>query len=405
VKAHVRYLAALAGFTLLLGVAPLLCLAVILRGGEHERLPRIVEELHDSGAIFGSGLHDVRGELPLEIVRHRLPEIVALGSSRALDLRQEFFTRRFACACGGMDSIDDGETYGSAILERANPRLVLFALDFWWFTTPTPHRRSPMNLETTAQLTRAKLLRPLEWLREGTMTPADVLRLLAGERDLFPQVPRPKIGVMAIKRGLGVRADGSLLSGVRLSPQALPLYALASEQVREAERFVLTGARRAGDHSRFGPDNVVVAERLAALDRALAVLESRGARVVLLLPPVAPPVARAMARSGRHGFLADLDRALKARGREYYNFHDPVSVGSDICEFGDAFHSGNVTYLRMLKNIVESNPRSHLAAYVDPAQLARDIGRDAGGTLSRYPADGAMPAEVDYLRVGCRKGA
>lgn len=404
-RAHVRYLAALAGFALLLGLAPLLNLGVILRSGELERLPRIVEELHATGAIYGSGLHDVRGELPLEILRQRRPEIIALGSSRALDARQEFFTRPFACACGGMDSIEDGETYGAAILERAKPRLVLFALDFWWFTTPTPHRRSPMNLEATAQLTRAKILRPLEWLREGTVTPGDYLRLLAGERDLFAAVPRPKIGVMAIKRGLGVRADGSLLSGIRHSPQALPIYALASEQVREPDRLVLAGARRAGAHSRLGPDNVVLPARLAALDRALAVLESRGARVVLFLPPVAPPVAQAMARSGRHGFLDDLDRALKARGREVYNFHDPARLGSDLCEFGDAYHSGNVTYLRMLKAIVESNPRSALAAYVDPAQLERDIARDAGGTLSRYPSDGAMPPEVDYLRAGCRRGA
>jgi hypothetical protein len=403
-NAHLRYLAALGGFALLLGLVPLLNFAVIWRSGEFDRLPRIVAELHATGAIYGSGLHDVRGELPLEIVRHRRPEIVALGSSRALDVRQEFFTRPFACACGGMDSIDDGEVYGAAILERARPRVVLFALDFWWFTTPTPPRRSPMNLEVTAQMSRDKILRPLEWLREGTVTPGDYLRLLAGERDLIPQVPRPKIGAMAIKRGLGVRADGSLLSGVRVSPLALPLYAASSEIVRAPDRLVLAGARRAGAHSRFGPDNVVVPERLAALDRALAVLESQDARVILLLPPVAPPVAQAMARSGRHRFIDELDREVRARGREYYNFHDITRLGSDVCEFGDAIHSGNVAYLRMLKSIVDSNPRSALASFVDPAQLARDIARDAGGTLSRYPADGAMPPEIDFLRVGCRRG-
>ena len=69
-------------------------------------------------------------------------------------------------------------------------------------------------------------------------------------------------------------------------------------------------------------------QRFASLDRVLAKLESSGARVILLLPPLAPPFVQAIAESGRYRFLPALDRELAARGREYYNFHDPAAIDS-----------------------------------------------------------------------------
>ncbi len=404
-REHRRYLAALTLFAVLLGAIPLLDFAVILRSGELERLPQIVRALHETGAIYGTALHDVRGELPLEIVRQRQPEIIALGSSRALDFRQEYFTRPFACACGGMDSIEDGEAYAAAVLEHSRPRLVLLALDFWWFTIDEPQRRGPMDPEAAGQLTRAKVLRPVEWLWEGTISPLEYLRLLGGERNLFAAVPRPKIGVMAIKRGIGMRADGSILQGVRLAPEGIAYYAPMREQVQQARQFVMTEARRRGAHTRFGPDNELVPERLAALDRVVATLKAGGARVILILPPVAPPVAKAMAESGRHTFLADLDRALRQRGLEYHNFHDPASLRSDVCEFADAYHAGNVTYMRMLRAMLRARPSSPLAAYVDRARIDAAIARYAGRTIAPFEADGELPPEVDILGAGCRRGA
>ncbi|HEX9395545.1 MAG TPA: hypothetical protein VF943_02280 [Burkholderiales bacterium] len=404
-REHRRFLALLALFAALLAALPLLDFALIVRSGEYERLDRVVQLQHETGALYGSALHDTRGELPLEIVRHRQPEIIALGSSRPLDFRQEYFTHPFACACGGMDSIEDGETYMQEILARARPKLVLFALDFWWFTTPEPHRRSPMNLEATGELTRAKILRPLEWVWEGTLTPREYLRLLGGERNLFAAVPRPKIGVMAIKRGIGLRADGSLLHGIRLGQAGLDFYAPMRAQVLNARRFVMTEGRRKGEPTRFGPDNVLYPERLRSLDRVLAKLKAGGVRVILLLPPVAPSVAKAMAESGRHTVLADLDRELRARGLEYHNFHDPAALHSGVCEFADAYHAGNVTYMRMLRAMLQARPSSPLAPYVDRQRIDAAIARYAGRTIVPFESDGELPPEVDFLGAGCRRGA
>lgn len=142
---HTRFLAWFAATLAVLAIVPALNYLVILRSGEMTPLPDLVREQQRSGAVYGTGLHDVRGEHPLEIARQRRPEIVVLGSSRALDQRQEFFTRPFTCACGLLDSIDDAETYVEAFLKVVRPQLVLLSLDFWWFTTRQPQRVKPLE--------------------------------------------------------------------------------------------------------------------------------------------------------------------------------------------------------------------------------------------------------------------
>src|SRR6185295_13555985 len=99
-------------------------------------------------------------------------------------------------------------------------------------------------------------------------------------------------------------------------------------------------------------------ERLRSLDRVLSKLKAGGVRTILLVPPVAPSIAKAMAESGRHSFLADLDRELRKRGLEYHNFHDPAPLQSGVCEFADAYHAGNVTYMRMLRAMLLARPSS-----------------------------------------------
>ena len=398
-REHRRFLAWFALFLGLLGLVPALNYALVWQAGELLPLGPLVRLQHETRAIYGTGLHDNRREHRIEIVRQRQPEVIALGSSTALDMRQEYFTRPFACACQAMDSIDDGEVFVEAMLRAARPKVVLFALDFWWFTTRRPQIREPLRTDGAVQMTRRKLQRPTDWLREGTLSFEDYLRLLAGARDLGGATRHPKVGVMAIKRDLGIRADGSEMSGIRLTPAAFDFYAKARAEIGEAPAFVL---RNPG--TRFGPDNALVPERLAALRRVLDRLEAAGAKTVLLLPPVAPPLVRAMAASARHGYLRQLDRQLVALGVEYYNFQDPATLGAaDLCEFADYNHSGNTMHMRMLQAVLQRNPASALAPYVDRARIAAGIRRFAGRTVASFD-DEALAGEVDYLGAGCRRG-
>src|SRR5690242_7988548 len=104
---HARYLAWLSAVLAVLAVVPALNFAFLAGSGELTPLTEVVDRQQQAGAIYGTAVHDSRRELRLEILRHRQPEIVALGSSTSLDMRSEYFLRPFACACQAMDSIDD----------------------------------------------------------------------------------------------------------------------------------------------------------------------------------------------------------------------------------------------------------------------------------------------------------
>lgn len=398
---HRRFLAWFALFLALLGLVPALNYLLLWQAGELIPLRSLVRLQHERNAVYGTGLHDNRREHRIEIIRRRQPEVVALGSSTVIDMRQEYFTLPFACACQAMDSIDDGEVFVDAMLRVAKPKLVLFGLDFWWFTTRRPQLREPLRLDDTVHMTRSKLMRPTDWLRDGTLSGSDYLRLLHGDRQLSAATSHPKLGVMAIKLSLGIRADGSEMSGIRLTSEAFRFYAKARAEIAEAGAFVL---RNPG--TRYGPDNVLVPERMAALRRVLERLDAAGAKTVLFLPPVAPPLVKAMAASGRHGYLRELDRQLAALGVEYYNFHDPATLGAaDLCEFADHHHSGNTMHMRMLRAMAQRAPGSRVAAVTDRRRIAEGIERFPGRTLAAFEPELQRAAEVDYLGAGCRRGA
>lgn len=398
---HRRFLAWFALFLVLIGLVPGLNYLLVRQAGELIPLAPLVRLQRESHAVYGTGLHDNRREHRLEIIRQRQPEVIALGSSTVLDMRQEYFTVPFACACQAMDSIDDGEVFVDAMLRVAKPKLVLFGLDFWWFTTRRPQFRGPLRADGAVQMTRSKLMRPTDWLRDGTLSFGDYLRLLGGERKLSDATAHPKLGVMAIKWSLGIRADGSEMSGIRLTPEAFRFYAKARAEIADADAFVL---RNPG--TRYGPDNALVPERMAALRRVLERLGAAGAKTVLFLPPVAPPLVKAMAASGRHGYLRELDRQLAALGVEYYNFHDPATLGAaDLCEFADHQHSGNTMHMRMLRAMAQRAPASPVAAVIDRQRIAEGIERFAGRTLAAFESELERTAEVDYLGAGCRRGA
>jgi len=377
---------------------------LLWRSGELMPLDRIVEEQQARGALYGTAIHDNRRELRLEIIRRRQPELVALGSSVALDMRQEYFNAGFACACQATDSIDDAETFVDAMLAVVRPKLVLFFVDYWWFASKRPQIREPLKLDPEAEITRRKLFAPTNWLREKRLSPAEYFALLGGERDLHRATLHPKIGMMAIKRGLGIRADGSELSGLRLDSGAPAYYAEARELIRAADRFARNGGEWDGAGTRIAADSRVQPERLQALDRVLGKLRGAGVQVTLFLAPVAPPLAAAMNRDRRHRYLDELDHALAMRGDAYYNFHDSRRAGStDLCEFSDTVHSGNVMFMRMLRAILVREPRSPLARYVNRARIEDAIARFAGRTIAPLETGLYVAPEVDFLEAGCRR--
>jgi hypothetical protein len=364
--------------------------------GETLNARQVVDRLErEPGTIYRSIMHDNLRETALEIVRRRQPEIVALGSSLTLDFRQEFFTRPFACAGGVMDTLADGELFVTQMLKEARPQMVLFVLNFWWFTdAQVPLRGRIGGPEEAPRLSFSQLRVPYKQVRAQLITPSQLL--LLQPLPSFEAVRNPPLGLMAHLDHVGRRADGSQLNGLVFSDEAWDFYAPVRERFANIDRYILQPGR-------FGPDLTIRADRVELLQNILRRLGETGCHVILLNPPMAPPLVEAMRRSGRHQHYFDLAPVVRELGAEFYDFADPVPLGIPMSEFADTHHAGNTAYMRLLLEIVRRNPGSPLAGGINAERLAEWVDRFAGGTVAVLGSDMIQTRETDFLGLGVQK--
>ena len=401
ITAYRRFLIIAGTTALACGLPFLLNYWLFTASGELTGLDELVWRQHVSDALYGTALHDVRREHKLKIIEYRKPEIIALGSSRALDFRQEYFSRKFACACQAMKSLDEGRHFVDALVATHVPRLVIFALDFWWFTSPEGDNRGPPRAEDAVLLTEDKIVEPFFWLAGGTITFSDYFRLLTRDRHLHGVTRHPKIGVQAIKRSIGIRRDGSHFMGPRFDvTKGRRYYRNSRSAIVEAKTRVLVPG------GRYGPDQSVRPERIAMLKQILDVLRAHGSEIILIIPPIVPQIIDAWGATGRHDFMPTLVKEigkLAAGNHEFYSFHDPRHLDSGVCEFADTRHGGNTLYMRILREVLQRNPGSRIADYVDASWLDENIERFKGKTVATFDAERYLAHEFDFLDLGCPK--
>lgn len=382
---------------LLVFCSPLLLSYRFLRQyGETLSPTTIVDRLAANRELYyRSAMHDDLRETALEMLRRRQPEVIALGSSLPLYFREEFFTSPFVCAAGVMDSLSDGEAFVRRMQAVARPKVVLFVLDFWWFTDPEVRFRGTINSpEQSALLSTTKLRLPYKLLGKKQIT----VRQFLG-RDAVSSgdaVTNPALGLMARMDNVGRRGDGSELNGIVFTPRAWEFYAPVRERFAKAGEFVMQPGR-------FGPDLKILPERMALLQRILKRLEDHGSRVVLVYPPMAPPIATAMEKSGQHGYYFELGKQLTGLGREAYDFHSPDTLGIPLAEFSDTHHAGNAAYMRLLVQIVRQRPDSALSPHVNLEQLVKWTELYRGTTVAIFEKDHITVPETDFLGLGVTK--
>jgi hypothetical protein len=145
------------------------------------------------------------------------------------------------------------------------------------------------------------------------------------------------------------------------------------------------------------------------MERKLAILTlkslllywSNDIEVILFFPPLATASNQMMQRlSEKYAYIPRLKKALHDAGYRYYDYTDAGIIGSSDCEFIDGFHGGDVTYLRILKDLTEKEVS--LAKYINKAFLNKNIVQYKG--LSFMPDAQIVTAnEIDFLELGCTK--
>lgn len=382
---------------LLLFSAPLLAILFLnyffLRNaGELMTIPEILARQQGSDAfcLYGTALYGDTYRYKLDTAALRRPEVIAIGSSRMLTLRESHFRLPFYNLSNTISNLHEGRDIVEGILALDDrPKTVIFGIDFWWFNgayiPPTPYRRRPEPLH---QFEGYFLFKPFAWMRDGKITVKDYLRTIVGRRPSG----QCSIGIQALKRRTGFAPDGSqypfidpdLSSGIAEQP-----FGEVAQIHAGTDRY--TFAERADP--RHLEDFFGLIDQLRAAD----------IDVIVLLPPFAQSLTDALSQEREHyGILNDIRKALREKNVFFFDATDPKTVGSSDCEFQDGVHPGDITMARVLLAIDRERRRGGMPPLGDTAVLQNIVARYAG--LAMAP-DARVTAvrEGDFLHLGCRK--
>ena len=390
---------AVVAFAIVAGVM----IAVFARAGEFWPARRVIETQMSAGGLYRASSRDMAlaPEHKLERFRILNPVVAALGSSRVLQFRQDHFRAPFANMGMWLDHTEFPEV--AQTMTRTGDRLclVILAIDFWQFH---PRYNGPSRYRATDTATTRILaygdrlsqvfVAPVNFFANSSKAGLAEIERLVWRRDRATGQKIPEIGVAAILDGAGIDVDGSLHYTNYFEPPGTPGDGL---------RAALGGVARREQSFKFG--DRVSPERWQKFIRTIDVLRSAGAATVLIIPPVAGAIAQAMERQpDAYRNIATLREMAAQVGVPFFDFHDPRRFGSSDCEFADATHGGEVTYLRMLA-IMAGDPNSRIAKHIDLDKIEALVSAHAGKVNAYVEprAGDRRRREQDLLGLGCRK--
>lgn len=394
--------------TALAGSVPIgLSYVFMTRGGEQNGADDMARWQQKDGAIYGSFAQSKNVmKYALTRIAQVRPHVMVLGTAASAGISQEAFRVPFLNVSENLGNPGAIQRFGRVMARGHLPPVLLVPVDFTTFTAYfDPLTESTFQSAAERPFTGfhrnifRPFFRPVEHAWDGLVDVPGFFSVVFTGRAFRPPSSIPRIGVLALFGRAGVRPDGSF---------AFETKEIFGDIVAEdAPAFAPTLARLANEEEPFQPGHTLDSGKLGQFRAFLHSMRERGVRVVLYRPPVAPRVLAAMREKKDFSLWREVHRiaaaAAEANGFEYHDFSDAASFGSSECEFRTAFQLGEVGSFRL---VAELGRRSEvLRGLVNEEFLARATSEQGGRVLYRRPGVEYFREEVDFLGLGCAKGA
>ena len=341
---------------------PLIFLTLALAGlawhsGEAMPLAIIVErQQNEAGLIYAPAMTERIWDYKLASYQARRPEILILGNSLMLQIRGAFFNKRpeavYNAGVGGWWLKQIVEFYRS--LDHA-PDLIITLIDFGWFNGETAPDSvgtffGPFRADSYGGARQA-LIETAHRLLGGKLSIPEILN----RRD--PVAYGQGLGLEAIARGTGYRADGSRQLSFMGESAALQ----GEKRASALEDFGFAGAR-------FTPGSRVNEASFAMLNDFLAQVKADGVKLIGLTTPYHFEVQERMREAGlflnMELILTRTRESFAAIGFPYHHFGDMRAYGASGSEWYDSHHLNESGALLVLSLLFERHPNL-FDAYVD----------------------------------------
>jgi hypothetical protein len=340
-------------------------LVLMFSGGEFVTMTGVIrkqsESVHD--VLYGPAYSDPSPQFKVASLIERRPDVLALGTSRILQVRQQFFRpgARFYNAGLAVRYAGEFDRVLDAIPPGQEPRVILVSIDQYLLNPNFPeepllnYKVQPASVSEAVHSAAEIFLGSWKRFYEDAGTGKLSLKRLLE--------PHHAIGIRAIMEESGYRNDGSGCSGT-------------DEFISRSDRFSDVDNRIRLGIKRFEPGDQISQERLGQLRVFLEHAKQRGIHVIGFLPPFAPHAYDQMYHSPKYSYLGRLYPALQPAfaefGFPFLDYSDARSVGGGADDALDGFHCSEKTYLRMFLDMIQHDPT--LRQYSnDPAFLANAL--------------------------------
>lgn len=281
------------------------------------------------------------------ITSHKKYNIMAIGSSRVLQFRSQMFETSFYNAGYTVSSISEFVPFLRSIPKEKYPNYLIINLDQWMFNE---------NWDNLTEKNDSK-----RW-SESFQKNATLTVMFNVWKDLYAnkysfQFPVNKsinkIGLNANVKNTGFRNDGSMLYGSQIKKLLANDVTASDFDSNETIKRVIDGRNR----FEFGDNvNPMAIKELNAL---LHYCKVNKIKIIAFIPPFSNNANKKISQNKNHKYMDAIYKnslpLFKKYNSELYDLSHLSSYNSNDSEIIDGFHGGEVTYIRMLIKILESN--------------------------------------------------
>ena len=275
------------------------------------------------------------------MVNNSKPKVVAIGSSRVLQFREEMFRESFFNY--GYTTSSNGTILPTLklITEDSPPQYLILGLDQWNFNKKWDKSEYPNYRPRNADIQNIAIKSIPAFLKE-----------VLGSKNVF-SIPEGKIGLNAVKYNNGFRRDGSRDYGNRIEKLELNDTTLEDYQFRNTFSRIYDGNRR------FEYGKEISLSDLQYIVDIIEYCNNQDIKLFIFMPPFAPSIWAAMERSGNYNYIKEADKHVKnicnIYNIPYFNFSNSNLVHYSDSEMLDGFHGSERVYGKILLYMAQFN--------------------------------------------------
>ena len=305
--------------------------------------------------LFGSAYSNNYSHYKFNVLKQRNAEVLAIGDSRILQIKGDFFTDKSKFYNAGLisSSLDAALNTLKNTPKEHLPKVLIFSFDQAYMTKggtdSVRYFDEPSFLKKEDYHTLNMLIKPLFKDRsKGKFKFSDLYK-------------NPKrIGVLAKMNGMGFKQDGSYYyENIYNSNKTTP------------ERINADVNRIKEGRGWFAGGKHIYENAPTVLKQLCEFCKDNNIYLICYAPPFSKTAMDIYKNRSDSGFLKEIDSVLapitSKYGFEFYNYTDPSVLQLTDEHFIDAFHGSDAAYLAMIIDMLRQG--SKLKEYMDISYL------------------------------------